>query len=94
VSLKTQARTARSTKMFATYARRRLANYAKPTSSWEAYKNTPRDGLARLFSWIVDVIGNAVKVMHILKGEEPEITARRPRRTKPLLNRTALATRR
>jgi hypothetical protein len=76
--------------MFATYARRRLANYAKPTSSWEAYKNTPRDGLARLFS----LIGNAVKVMHILKGEEPEITARRPRRTKPLLNRTALATRR
>ena len=41
-----------------------------------------------------DAIGNAVKVMRILTGEEPEITARRPRRTKPLLNRTALATRR
>jgi hypothetical protein len=29
-------------KIFTTYARRRLANYAKPASSREAYNNTPR----------------------------------------------------
>jgi hypothetical protein len=49
VSSRTQARAARSMKSFTTYARHRLANYAKPASSWESYNNTPRDGLARLF---------------------------------------------